>query len=431
MTVPFASGTAAAECAISADEVPPRGEWLAGWRTLASAWVGAGTGYGLYVYVAALFILPMQAEFGWSRSAIVIGPMIGLVQALLNPFVGMIVDRIGARPVVMAGIGLLCISYLVIAASPASPLLFYAAVAFVAVASTGTTSIVYAKGVTSWFVKNTGSALGIMMSGISVLSALGFWGLQKVITRYGWRAGFHALAATTVILGFPFVLAWFREHPALIKARGATLTNIPDSFGEAPRDSRFWIMVGFLSFSSVAIGGFLGHLQPLLVSHGFSPAVAAGFSSVFALGTAFGRIGIGVLLDHLRPALVAAGCMALAALGAVILGGQSSLAWISAGTAVFLIGLGQGAELDFMAFFTVRIFGVRSFSSIIAVFALVFGVGVAIGGVLFAVCFDHFGSYQIATRANVILFGFAAALILSLRVPIVSSIAELTPIKPV
>jgi predicted MFS family arabinose efflux permease len=113
--------------------------------------------------------------------------------------------------------------------------------------------------------------------------------------------------------------------------------------------------------------------------------------------------------------------MALAALGSVILAGQGSLTWISAGIAVFLIGLGQGAELDFMAFFTLRIFGVRSFSALIAIFALLFGIGVAIGGLLFAVCFDHYGSYEIATFGNAILFVCAAILVVLLRVPIHSS----------
>jgi MFS family permease len=401
---------------------PTAGEWRAGWKVLAASWVGAGTGFGLYLYVAALFILPMQAEFRWSRTAISIGPMISLIQALLNPFVGIIADRVGARPVALTGIVLLCIAFLTIAASPPAPVPFYAAVAFVALASTGTTSIVYAKGIASWFIENTGSALGILMSGISIISALAFSSLQFVIARYGWRAGFQLLAATTLILGLPIVFAFFREHPALVEARRATIANITGhSVREGARESRFWIMAAFLAFSSVAIGGFLGHLQPLLVSHQFSPTAAAKFGAIFALGTGVGRITIGVLLDHLKPALVAASCMALAALGSVMLAGQGSLTWISAGIAVFLIGLGQGAELDFMAFFTLRIFGVRSFSALIAIFALLFGIGVAIGGLLFAVCFDHYGSYEIATFGNAILFACAAILVVLLRVPIHSS----------
>jgi len=401
---------------------PTTGEWRAGWKVLAASWVGAGTGFGLYLYVAALFILPMQAEFRWSRTAISIGPMISLIQAFLNPFVGIIVDRVGARPVALTGIVLLSIAFLTIAASPPAPLPFYAAVAFVALASTGTTSIVYAKGIASWFVKHTGSALGILMSGISIISALAFSGLQFVIARYGWRAGFQTLAATTLILGLPFVFAFFHEHPALVEARRSATANIPGySVREGARESRFWIMAGFLAFSSIAIGGFLGHLQPLLVSHQFSPAAAAKFGAVFALGTGVGRIAIGVLLDHLKPALVAAGCMALAALGSVILADQGSLTWMWAGIAVFLIGLGQGAELDFMAFFTVRIFGVRSFSALIAIFSLLFGIGVASGGLLFAICFDRYGSYEIATFSNAILFVCAAILVMLLRVPIHSS----------
>ena len=81
----------------------PASEWRRGWRPLASGFIGTGTGSGLFIMTAGLFIIPMQEEFGWSRSALTIGPVIIFFSAFLQPLAGEIVDRFGARPSVIAG----------------------------------------------------------------------------------------------------------------------------------------------------------------------------------------------------------------------------------------------------------------------------------------------------------------------------------------
>ncbi len=60
-------------------------EWRCGWRTLIAGAIGVGLGFGLFTNVAGLFILPMQAAFGWSRSAMAIGPIARLSGSLLSP----------------------------------------------------------------------------------------------------------------------------------------------------------------------------------------------------------------------------------------------------------------------------------------------------------------------------------------------------------
>jgi hypothetical protein len=104
-------------------------------------------------------------------------------------------------------------------------------------------------------------------------------------------------------------------------------------------------------------------------------------------------------------------------LGALLLVSGSDASWIIALLAVFLLGLGQGAEVDFIAFFTVRIFGMRSFAAISATIGASVGVGMALGGSGFAIVHDATGSYDAAIYASVLIYAGAAALALMIRMP--------------
>src|SRR5262245_57845564 len=75
-----------------------KSEWRAGWRVLLSAAVGVGVGTPAVINTAGLFVVPMQQEFGWSRSALAIGPIVGLISSCLSPLGGWLIDRYGARP---------------------------------------------------------------------------------------------------------------------------------------------------------------------------------------------------------------------------------------------------------------------------------------------------------------------------------------------
>jgi len=237
------------------------------------------------------------------------------------------------------------------------------------------------KGVATWFRKNSGLAFGLTSSGDSLVSALALPFLAHIVSDFGWRMGYLTLLGLVITLGLPMVIGWFRERPQVMM-KGSTLEHEsleatqfhPDVSGhsgvslrDALQDGRFWLLVIALSAAAVPIGGFLNQLQPLLASRGFTPTGAASVGTVFALAIGLSRIVAGKLLDYLNPPIVAAVCLALPALGAVLLAitAHSETSWFLAVAAAFLLGIGAGAELDFIAFFTMRLFGLRQFSVII------------------------------------------------------------------
>ena len=59
----------------------------------------------IHFYSFGLFMKPLQAEFGWSRSQISGALMIVSVMGVLGaPFVGMLIDRWGSRRVGLPGV---------------------------------------------------------------------------------------------------------------------------------------------------------------------------------------------------------------------------------------------------------------------------------------------------------------------------------------
>lgn len=401
-------------------------EWRRGWRTLAGSSVGTALSYGLFLMTAGLFIIPMQKEFGWSRSEVSIGPIVGLLAAMLAPLGGVVIDRFGPRRVAIAGLVALGLIHVLLAVMPPSKVYLYSVVAVLAVVATVTSAVIYCAGVVRWFQKNAGLAIGITMSGLSLTAAAALPALAWVIGNLGWREGYLALSALALFVGVPFVVAWFREAPpaapagqgaATAASRGPSAADGMD-MREAIRDKRFWLCVACFGGAALPIGGFMSQLQPLLIGNGFDTTSAAAAGSVFALSIGFGRLAGGALLDRLHAPTVAAVLLAVPAFGALLLvNGSTETVWIIAAIAVFLLGLGQGAEADFIAFFTLRIFGMRSYATIYATIGASVGAGMALGGIGFAALHDIAGTYDIAVYVSAAIYLLAAMLALAIRVP--------------
>lgn len=406
--------------ALAADK--PVSEWRAGWRTVVSGAVAMGLGTPLLQMTAGLFIIPMQTEFGWSRRALAIGPIVLIVAALVQPFAGILIDRFGARLTAIVGTLMLCVAYPLLSVMPASLFYYYSIAVFVAFAGPIASGAPSLKGVSTWFTKNAGLAFGLVLCGVSVTSAIVIPALAYVIQGHGWRAGYMTLFALVAFVCLPVILLWFREKP---KAGSGEIADQPERaqsgipLREAVKDRRYWMMIVALGGAATAIGGYNNQLQPLLASGGFTPTVAASVGTVFAIAIGVGRIIAGRLLDQFNPSRVAATFLALPVIGAILLLHTISTgpAWLPAAVAVFLLGMGQGAEIDFNAYFSLRLFGLRHFSLIFGTVIVAINAGLAGGAFLSASIFDMTGSYHAAIYTSMALYAGASLIILTLRIP--------------
>ncbi len=391
---------------------PSTSEWRRGWRVALAAAVGMGVGTGLLAFLAGLFIGPLQADFGWSRSEIALSSLFHLAAVVLLPFLGRLVDRFGSRPIALIAMTLWSGAFIALSLMTGAIWQFYVIQAFMAVVGLATSVVVFTRPVAAWFDKRRGSALGFAIAGTSMTSILLYPLLQAVIAAYGWRAGYLFLGALPIVVGVPIIWRWLSATPvAPVREQKKAAELLPGvSFGVAVRDARFWLLLVAMFAGNIPVGGILNQLQPLLTDKGFDPGVAAMMGSAFSASVAIGRIGGGVLLDRLSPSLVVIVCLSAPIIGAAMMLAPTPPLWVAlVATASF--GLAQGTEADFLAFFVARYFGIRSYATIYGALMAVAAAALSVGVLVYAAAHDSYGNYGPALMAQMALMAFTVVML--------------------
>ncbi|MEZ5458958.1 MAG: MFS transporter [Steroidobacteraceae bacterium] len=168
-----------------------------GWRVLAACVVGLACGMATAVVSTfGVFVGPLREAFGWSQSeAFAALLVITLTSAPLAPVVGGIVDRFGARRVVLLAFACEALIFASFYWQGTSIWSFYARFVAFALFALATTHVAFARVITLWFDRRRGLALGIALSGVGIGGFL--WPLfaQAMIEQHGWRNAYLLLAA--------------------------------------------------------------------------------------------------------------------------------------------------------------------------------------------------------------------------------------------
>jgi len=372
-----------------------------------------------------VFIKPLNEEFGWSRTDISLGFSLSLLMlSIVAPVVGRLIDRFGARKVIVPSVAVFGAG--VASMSLLSPSLshFYAVYILLGVVSVGAATLPYLTVVSQWFDQQRGLALGLAMIGVGlgtfVMPALA----QALIDTVGWRSAYVVLGTMVIGITIPVVGPFLKETPQLmglqpdgvISTRPSATQHSDEPLGmtgpEAWHIITFWQVVLAFFFMSVSVHGCLIHLVPMLTDRGLSDQSAALATSLLGGALLVGRVGAGYLLDRLAAASVAIAFLAGASLGVLLLwsGAVGILAFIAA----ILIGLGVGAETDLMPYVVSRYFGLRAFGEILGYVLTAWGLGGVVGPFVMGVGFDATGSYSIVllafTVATIIAAGLMARL---------------------
>jgi predicted MFS family arabinose efflux permease len=218
-----------------------------------------------------------------------------------------------------------------------------------------------------------------------------------LIAQFGWRAAYIGMGIAVMIAAFIPVALFVREppdfaaRPARGQSRGAAL-NLPGvEVGAAFRSGLFWALGIAFFLDVIAINGTLTHIVPLLTDRGIAREVAITAMSGTGIALLVGRILSGWFLDRFWGPYVAIGFFTMPMIGLALLMSQAG------GVVPFLgaifCGLGIGAEIDLMAFFVSRYFGLKNYAKIYGTMFGMFGLGVGIGPALSGFSFDRFHSY--------------------------------------
>ena len=365
--------------------------------------------------VFGLFLIPISSEFGWSRAAVsFVLFIIAVAGAVSYPIVGRLIDRYGARPVILTGNVLFAASVASVSLVDASRFQFYFVYALIGISAAIPSSVMFTKVIAGWFDRRRGLFLGIAGGlGNGVGAALSPLFVFALISSYGWRAGFQGIGAAIILVGFPVLYLLLRDPPRdvsrsatehLEKTAGLTLA-------EALKTPTFWIILAAIALGAGCMTAIFAHVVPMLLDRGIPAGQATTVLAMFSLVTAGWQIGMGYMLDRIPRPWIAAPFYLLALTGLVLLESTSSypLLLLSA----VLMGLGLGTEYGILPYFLSRYFGTRHYG---AISGSMYGVIVLTQGLtpfLMDLVFDITGTYDPAIIA--ICIGLAAGAVLITR----------------
>jgi MFS transporter, OFA family, oxalate/formate antiporter len=394
------------------------GEFSRGWKVLLAGFVGTMCGASpLPFNILGTLFAPLSAEFGWSRAQISAGiTVFGITASLMAPVIGWLADRHGVRRVAIGSLIAFTAAFAAFYFVPPSLAGFYGFWFVLGLVSIGATPVTWSRGISLWFARNRGLALGLMLIGTSVATVivpnLAVW----AIGGYGWRAMFPIVALLPLLLALPLCVAFFREprgaeRPAAITGADGSVAG--QTFGQAVRTRQFWLLWVSILLIALAYGGAHIHMIPIVIDHGFTPASAAKVIGIIGVGLLAGRIVMGFLLDRVWGPAVAFPVLCLPAVACwLLLGSASDIGMISA--AAFMLGFAAGAESDLIAYLAARYFGMAHFGRIYGMLYMPFGLFSAISPLAYGLVRDATGSYDPALQAAAVLFVAGGALLLFL-----------------
>jgi MFS family permease len=397
---------------------PHQGEetgWrYAGWRVVLAAFFGVLAGFGTLVfYTFGLFIKPLTAEFGWSREAVSGAFGVSSMSiALFSPAAGHLLDRWGARKVILPTLLVFGLAFASLAYLTGNLVHLYSIFILLGVVGNACGQMGYCRAVSTWFERRRGLALAFVMAGTGIGAIVIPIIAQSLISTAGWRAAYALLGTLSLVLSLPLAVLFVREKTTgtmRARARRQPGLTLRESLGRR----EFWILTATLFLAAFSMSGAVIHLSALLSDRGLSPQSAAYTVSTLGGAGLLGRLITGLLLDRFFGPRVSLCLLAISGCGVVLLSGASSLA--TGMTAAFLIGLGMGGESDVVPYLLTRYFGLRSFSTLYGFTWTAYAVATSLSSVLLGRVFDATGSYQVVLFQIATLTFVAAGLMALMR----------------
>ena len=210
-----------------------------GWVIVFTAGIGLLLGYApVFVYSFSVFIKSLAQDFHSSRTSISFAfTLANLMQSAGAPLIGRMVDRFGARKVVVPStmiFGLVLISFKYFSTSLWHLYAFFIVMGFI---GTGTAPVPYGIVVSRWFDKRRGLALGLMMMGLSPGAILMPPIAQRLITLFGWRTAYAIVGFVVLAISVPVVGIFLKDSPEKMGLRPDGVLNRNTSI-EAKRNEQ-------------------------------------------------------------------------------------------------------------------------------------------------------------------------------------------------
>ncbi|MFZ4664272.1 MAG: MFS transporter [Caldilineaceae bacterium] len=398
------------------------GKFFYGWIVVAVTAVTLFVSAGLRS-APGVFILPLEQDMGWSRSAISFAVSIGLITlGIAGPLSGWLMDRFGPKRVALAGLAL------VVAAMVASygiTELWQLNLLWGMISGLGTGMVGGVLGpavANRWFVARRGLVIGIFGASLSAGQLVFVPALMAVVLTVGWRWSSVALGLMALVAIIP-VLIFLRDDPAdmglapygATTGQGATRPTVdPNVMQRAVKAPEFWLLAATFFVCGATSNGLIGtHLIPHAADHGIPQATAAGMLALMGAMNFVGTIASGWLTDKYDPRKLLCIYYGFRGLSLFLLPYVSGVFGLSVFAIMF--GLDYIATVPPTTALVADTFGRRNVGTVYGWVFCSHQVGAALAAWLGGVTRDMFGDYLLAFLVAGAIAMIAALLSLQIR----------------
>lgn len=405
-----------------------------GWLIVAVTFFASFNGAGIRV-VPTVLIHPLEADFGWARSAITFGISINLLlYGVAAPIVGWVLDKYGPRRVMLTSLTILSTGLLCTTLVSQLWQFWLTWGVMVGLGAGGMSGVLSASVAHRWFNAQRGLAVGLLSSGSSTGQIVFIPFMLAIIAFMGWRSGSYILVGCTATA---VVLVWLlmRDKPEDVglepynegaiagpvaaaapagKAEEAKSAGPVMGIRDAIKTPTFWLLCGVFSICGGTANGLIGtHLIPHALENGFDRVTVGTAVTIMGTMNIVGTLCSGWLTDRVDPRKLIAAVFTLRGLSLFYLTLVDNTTALIFFTVVY--GLDWFATVPPVVMIAGQTFGKQSIGRIYGWIFLAHQVGgfaMANGGGLL---YDYVGNYEMAFFAGGWMGLMAAAFGLSIR----------------
>jgi len=356
-----------------------------GWWVVAAAFLNLFFAVGIIFYGFPVFYASFVESLGFSRAQVTQGFFLGFL-ILGLPFgllAGAIIDRIGARWVIVIGVGFVGIALLLMAKM--TQLWQYEALCLLEVLGyVFAGPIANQVLVSRWFRARRGRAMGFAYLGLGSGGVVAPLLVNYLIRTNGWRHALEIVALTLMAVLLPVGIWITRSTPETSgllpdgesSPKSASITAaamISSGVAEAVGTRNFWLILLGSTSAIGAIGAVIQHFILFLKDQGYSATAASRFSAGLLAASLAGRIVVGCAVDHVRKKNAMAFFYFLMGASVLLLGmtRQPAVAW----TFAFVFGFSMGADYMLVPLVTAESFGTASLGKLLALIIMGYSLG--------------------------------------------------------
>jgi MFS family permease len=380
-----------------------------GWWIVVAAFLNLFFAVGVIFYGFPVFYPALADSLHFTRAQLTQGFLLGFLIAGL-PFglvAGTVIDRIGARWVILAGAGLIGASLLLMGIMTKlwhyELLCIVEVLGYVLAGPIGNQVLV-----ARWFKARRGRAMGYVYLGLGLGGVVSPLLSNALIRGFGWRHAIEVIGLLVLVVLIPVGIFITRSDPADLglspdgsPAAGSVPSTVHVESGLAPIDTQsairtqnFWLILAGSTVVIGAIGAVIQHFILFLKDQGYSPTTASRFFTGLLVASLGGRVLVGYLADRFRKKNIMALFYGTLSVSVLLLNlAHYPLAiWMFA--AVF--GFSMGADYMLIPLVAAECFGTVSLGKLLALIIMGYSLGQWGAPWIAGRVFDARHSYELA-----------------------------------